>query len=195
MVFKLHILFLLRPVLAPAIVASALFGQPVTVDLDPSKTQIDFTLGDVLHTVHGSFKLKSGHLEFDPQSKAISGQAVVDAASGDSGSNGRDSRMKKNILETDKYPEITFAPTGMQGDFSGGSANVTVAGWFTIHGQRHQVSIPMQVKMSGEEVVAHGKFVVPYVAWGMKNPSTFVLRVNQQVEVEVTAVGPLPRAN
>ena len=48
-----------------ALAASA-FAQPMHVQLDPAATTINFTLGDVLHTVHGVFKLKSGDLWFDP---------------------------------------------------------------------------------------------------------------------------------
>ena len=176
-------------ILLHAAIATAIFAQPIGIDLDPSKTKIGFTLSDVLHTVHGTFKLKSGHIDVNPESKAISGQVVVDAASGESGSGARDSRMNKNILETDRYPEITFSPTAIQGDILATSSSVTVIGWFAIHGQRHQLSIPMQVRMSGGEAVATGKFVVPYVAWGMKNPSTFLIHVNQQVDIDLTVAG------
>ena len=79
----------------------------------------------------------------------------------------------------------------MEGDLAPAApSSVTVEGWFQIHGQRHQLSIPMQIQMSGTEATAKGRFVVPYVAWGMKNPSTFILRVNQQVDIDVTTVIP-----
>ena len=179
----------LAGLLLQALAVSAV-AQPIVIRLDPTKTTIEFTLADVLHTVHGTFTLKSGHFEVNPVGGEISGQAVVDAATGNSGGGMRDSRMKKNILEADRYPEITFTPTKFEGDVRTGSpVSVTVTGWFDIHGQRHQISIPMQVWISGEEASASGKFVVPYVAWGMKNPSTFILRVNEQVEIAVSAVG------
>jgi polyisoprenoid-binding protein YceI len=69
--------------------APLLSAQAATIDLDRSKTRITFTLADVLHTVRGTFQLKRGHIEFDPAAKTISGEVIVDAGTGDSGSSGR----------------------------------------------------------------------------------------------------------
>jgi polyisoprenoid-binding protein YceI len=180
---------LFQCILLGAAAGTAVCAAPVAIDLDPSKTRIEFTLADALHTVHGTFRLKSGHIELNPESKAISGQVLVDASSGESGSRARDSRMKKSILDVDQYPEIAFTPLAVEGDVSGKSSSVTVTGWFEIHGQRHQLSIPMHVAITGDQVSAAGKFVVPYVAWGMKNPSVLLLRVKEQVDVSVAAIG------
>jgi polyisoprenoid-binding protein YceI len=181
-----------RQVLAGFLFSLAAAAQSVPFDLDPAKTRIEFTVADLLHTVHGTFKLKSGHFEVDPGNRTLSGEAVVEAASGESGSVARDGRMKRNILEADKYPEISFTATGFTGTIlTRGPSSVTVTGWFFIHGEKHPVSIPMQVKLASGEVSANGHLVIPYVAWGMKNPSTFVLRVNDKVAVEIFAVGPL----
>src|SRR5450755_3884234 len=79
-----------------------------TIELDPARTTVSFTLPDVLHTVHGTFKLKRGSLKFDSASGAASGEIVVDVASGDSGSGARDKRMHKEILESARYPEAVF---------------------------------------------------------------------------------------
>ena len=43
-----------------ALAASAVAAQDATFHLDPQHTTINFTLGDVLHTVHGTFRLKEG---------------------------------------------------------------------------------------------------------------------------------------
>lgn len=162
----------------------------MAVALDPAKTQILWTLGDVLHTVRGTFQLREGRVRFDPATGAISGNIVVDAGSGDSGNGTRDKRMKRDILETQRYPEVRFAATNVNGRIAAsGPSSVQVKGIFTIHGQPHEITIPINVNVSGSEVSAAGKFAVPYVAWGMKNPSTFVLRVNETVDVEVHAAG------
>ncbi len=178
-----------QAVLLQAIAVTGAFAQPISIDLNPAKTRIEFVIGDVLHTVHGTFKLKSGHIDVNPRTKAISGQIVVDASSGNSGSGARDGRMKQNVLEVDRYAEITFTPSTIEGDLSTRPSSVTVTGWFDIHGQRHRLSIPVQVTMPGDKAVAIGTFVVPYVAWGMRNPSTLFLRVSPQVEIKITAVG------
>ena len=83
-----------------ALVAPAA-AQPVQVTLDRAKTHIDWTLGDVLHTVQGTFQLKSGAILFDPKTGEASGQIVVNAASGNSGNGTRDGKMKKEVLSAD----------------------------------------------------------------------------------------------
>jgi polyisoprenoid-binding protein YceI len=172
--------------------AQSITAQQITMDLDPAKSKIEFVLGDVLHTVHGTFRLKTGHVAFDPISGAVSGEATVDANSGDSGGSLRDKRMKRDILETDRYPDISFAPTKVAGTVSAaGNSPVKVTGWFSLHGQRHEITIPMEVRMSGSDILATSSFSIPYVAWGLKNPSTFMLRVNDHVDIQLTAAGSL----
>ena len=81
----------------------------------PAKTTVNFTLADVLHTVHGSFNVKRGAVHFDPATNKISGEILVDAASGHSGSDGRDKKMRNEVLETARYPDIAFRPDRVEG--------------------------------------------------------------------------------
>jgi len=50
--------------------AGAACAQPTVMELDPAQTRIEFTLGSLLHTVHGSFRLKQGTIRFDPATGA-----------------------------------------------------------------------------------------------------------------------------
>jgi polyisoprenoid-binding protein YceI len=173
-----------------------LCAQESAIDLDAAKTEVAFTLGDVLHTVHGKFKLKRGSLHFDPTTGKISGQVVVDATSGESGSDARDSRMHKNILESAKYPEISFAPDRVDGKVAvQGASQVQVHGTFRIHGADHEITVPADVQMGSSDFSATLHFLVPYVQWGMKNPSTFILKVNDKVEIDIKAVGRIVAAH
>ena len=165
-------------------------AQKVTVHLDPATTEIHWTLTDPLHTVHGTFALKGGLITIDPVTETAQGEVVVDVTSGQSGSRARDSHMQKDVLESAKFPQAIFHPEKVIGTMRPGmSQNVTVKGTFTIHGKDHPLDLTMGIQITGTNVVATTHFAVPYVAWGMKDPSNFVLHVQKQVDVDVVARG------
>jgi len=171
----------------------SLAAQERMVALDPTKTTVQFTLGDILHTVHGRFQLKQGSIVFDPSTGKASGTVVVDANSGDSGSSKRDKRMKRDILEADKYPDISFSPTEIvEGKVAPqGNSQVQLRGIFRLHGADHEIVIPVPVAIQGDQLTARMHFVIQYVAWGLKNPSTLFLRVSDKVNIDITATGHL----
>jgi polyisoprenoid-binding protein YceI len=165
-------------------------AQEAVLELDPAQTQIGFTLGDVLHTVHGTFKLKQGTINLNAATGRASGLVVVDATSGDSGSHTRDHKMHKDILQSTQYPEITFAPQQVQGQvLPAGEFKVQVVGTFTMHGESHTLTLIVQANQTGEQLTANVTFSIPYMSWGLKNPSTLFLRVNSTVDIAIQAVG------
>ena len=171
--------------------AASGWAQEKDFQVNPSQSSVKFTLGDVLHTVHGTFKVKKGNLHIDPSGK-LSGEIVVDAQSGDSGSAMRDRKMHKEVLESERYPEISFRPDRIEGTVPNtGSSQVKVHGFFNIHGVDREITVPAQIESSGDHWTANVHFTVPYQKWGMKNPSTLFLRVNDSVEIDLQATGPL----
>jgi hypothetical protein len=46
----------------------------------------------------------------------------------------------------------------------------------------------VEVEAAHGQYIATLHFVVPYVEWGMKNPSTFILRVSDKVNITVRTV-------
>jgi polyisoprenoid-binding protein YceI len=177
--------------------AGATFAQTrqheIELNFLPAKTIVNFTLGDILHTVHGSFALKRGVVHFDPATNKVTGEILVEAASGNSGSSARDRKMQNDVLESSRYPDIGFRPDRVEGQVIDlGASTIQVHGMFRIHGTEHEITIPVRVEMSPGQWTAASQFTVPYVKWGMKNPSTFVLRVDQSVEIEIRASGDVP---
>ena len=165
-------------------------AQPTTLLCDPAQTTAKFTLGDVLHTVHGEFKVKSCEIHFDPTSSKIDGSIVFDATTGQSGNDGRDRKMHKEVLESARYPEISFRPDRIEGNVAPtGTSSIRVHGMFGIHGAEHEITSPIDVKFDSGHWTASAHFLVPYAKWGMKNPSVFLLRVGDTVNIELQAGG------
>ena len=165
-------------------------AQNQQFQVDPQQTTINFTLGDVLHNVHGTFSLKQGTLQFDPSAGKISGQIVVDAKSGNSDNGMRDRKMHREVLESDRFPEIVFRPDRVDGTVSPqGKSSVQVHGTFSIHGADHEMIIPADVQTSPGHWTATLHFAVPYVKWGLKNPSNLFLKVSESVDIDITTSG------
>ena len=181
--------------LATMILAPASRAQDSIVQIDPAQAKIEFSLSGNMHTVHGKFILKSSAIRFDPSTGKIGGVIVVDATSGDSGNGGRDGRMHREILESAKFPEIVFTPMLMTGVLAAeGSSKVEVSGRFRLHGQDHDVTLPIDVKSDGKNLQITTHIEIPYVQWGLKNPSNFFLRVSDKVAIEIHATGRLQSA-
>jgi polyisoprenoid-binding protein YceI len=179
--------------LAAGASAASLATGETALEFNPGETQVEFTLGAMLHTVHGTFALKRGYFRFDGAGKA-EGELVVDALSGNSGNNSRDSRMHKSILESQKFGEIVFRPDHIEGQVAPqGNSSVQLRGTFTIHGAEHPLTVPVEVEAANGQFKATAHFAIPYVQWGMKNPSTLLLRVSEQADITVHAVGRVTR--
>jgi polyisoprenoid-binding protein YceI len=167
----------------------------IVLTLDPAQSRVHWTVDSTLHRVHGTFALKSGTVHFDPETGKAGGEIVVFAPSGQSGNSSRDRRMHKEILETAKYPDVIFRPTRVEGkvDQSGGS-DVKLGGVFSIHGADHDLTALVHAELTGDRWRGTSKFEVPYVKWGIKNPSNFLLRVKPVVNVELEMSGEIKAA-
>lgn len=162
------------------------------IQLDPDNTQITFTLGATLHTVHGTARVRHGEIVYDPATGAVSGEVVVDGGSLQTGNTRRDRTMHEDVLETAKYPDIRFTPQRAKGTFNPtGESDLELSGTFDLHGSRHDIIVPVHVKAEGDRLSVTARLTIPYVAWGLKDPSFAVLRVEKQVSIEVAFAGPL----
>jgi polyisoprenoid-binding protein YceI len=168
----------------------------IVLTLDPVQSQVHWTLNSTLHTVHGTFSVKSGIVHFNPDTGTAGGEIVVHAASGQSGNASRDKRMHKEILETAQFPDVIFRPTHVDGKVSrSGASDVKVDGTMSIHGATHDVSAQVHAELAGDRWIGTGTFKVPYVQWGIKDPSNFLLKAEPAVTVEVEMSGKIKAAN
>ena len=177
--------------LALALVPAA-SAQQQNFTVNPAASEISFQLGGNTHAVHGSFHVKSGSVTFDNSTRAIGGKIMVDPLSGESGNGGRDQKMKKDVLEASRFTEISFEPRSFQGTVAAtGDSTVQVTGIFNLHGSSHDLTVPMHLHIEGNHVTAQTSFIVPYVQWGLKDPSIFMLKVAKEVGIELKLDGQL----
>jgi polyisoprenoid-binding protein YceI len=160
--------------------------------LDPQATQVSFNLPATGHDVEGALVLKAGRIAFDPVSGAASGEIAIDLGSAVTGNKSRDKQMQKDVLETETYPLAVFRAEKLRGSIpESGSGQVTLDGTLSLHGAEHKVSLPAKIEVEGKSLKAETEIPIPFVEWGMHDPSILMLRVAKVVSVKVLARGTL----
>jgi len=182
---------LLSPLLALAATLPAA-AEDVVVQLDPEATEVSFVLGATGHDVHGTFGFDEGTIRFDPVTGKASGELVVNAADAETGNGSRDKTMHGKVLESDQYPEIVFHVEQVEGALpEQGQGSLQLHGTMEIHGAEHPLTMPAEVDRQGDTIHATTHFDVPFVDWGMEDPSFLFLRVEKNVAVTVETEGHL----
>ncbi len=178
---------------ALAVLSGAAWSQQ-HYEVDPASSEVHFTLGASDGPVKGTFHLTSGEFTLDPANGAMTGTVTVDAASGNSGKKGRDKKMTNEVLKAQTYLTVTFAPEKFSGQLKDtGDSTGQVDGTFTLIGQAHPISVPMTVHMEAGHFTATGEFAVPFVSWGMKDPSFLFLKVDKEVKIQLKLTGTVTR--
>jgi len=167
-------------------------SEPFRLVLDPAATELTFALGATLHTVRGRFALASGEITFDPDTGAASGEIRVDARSGDTGIDRRDDVMHEEVLDSARHPRLVLHPERIE--VSRREADTlagTLLGQIELRGARHPIAIPFEGVRRGERAELTARFDVPWVAWGLPDPSNALLSVEKTLAVAVSARGTL----
>ena len=177
--------FALAVLLSPAALA-----QHQTFVVNPDASEVKMTLNTTHELVNGTFHVQSGSIEFDRSATKMSGSVVVLAASCKTGNGSRDKKMNKDILEVEQYATISFEPKTYTGSLApSGDSTIQVTGIFTLLGTPHEITVPMQVHLEVASATAKAHFVVPYVQWGLKNPSFLIWKAENDVAIDLNLVG------
>jgi len=176
------------------IFAPAALAQHQTFAVNPDASEVKMTLNTTHEVVNGTFHIQSGSIEFDRSTSMMSGSVVVLAGSGKTGNDSRDKKMNKDILKVDQYTTVSFVPKTYTGAIApSGDSSIQVNGVFTLLGNPHDLTIPMQIHMDGSKATARAHFVVPYVQWGLKNPSFMFWKADNDVAIDLFLTGRLPK--
>jgi polyisoprenoid-binding protein YceI len=180
-------------VLALAVtLAPAALAQQQTFAVNPGASEVKITLKTTHELVNGAFHIQSGSIEFDRGTPKMSGSVVVLAGSGKTGNGSRDKKMNKEILRVEQYATVSFEPKSYAGVIApSGDSTIQVTGIFTLLGTPHEITIPMLVHLEGTTATAKAHFTVPYIQWGLKDPSFLFWKADHDVAIDLFLTGQL----
>ena len=186
---KSFVVFALVALLAPTVLA-----QRQTFVVNPDSSQVKMTLNTTHELVNGTFHVQSGSIEFDRSTPKMSGSVVVFAGSGKTGNDSRDKKMNRDILRVGQFATVSFEPKTYTGVITlSGDSTIQATGIFTLLGTPHEITIPIIVHLEGSNGSAKAHFIVPYVQWGLKNPSFLIWNADNDVAIDLLLSGQLSK--
>jgi hypothetical protein len=124
----------------------------------------------------------------------MSGSVVVLAGSGRTGNGSRDKKMNKDILKVEQHATVSFEPKSYAGTIAPSvDSTIQVTGIFTLLVAPHEMTIPILVHLEGTTAAAKAHFVLPYVQWGLKNPSFLFWKADNDVTIDLSLIGRLSK--
>jgi polyisoprenoid-binding protein YceI len=173
----------LAPATAPA--------QWQTLELDAARSRVDMTFHATMHDVEGTLGPASGRIEFDLATREARGEVVVELTEADTEVRRRDRKMHEKILETERYPRAIFRVERVSGvsELRDGANDLQLDGALELHGVSKPVTVLAHAEVRGAAVDATASARIPYLDWGVRDPSFFVIRVAKEVTVRIQAAG------
>lgn len=177
-----------------AFLVSPLRAEKLTLTVDPTASEVNFFLGSTLHDVHGTLGLTEGRLHFDTEGGEAAGLLIIDLIGAKTGNAKRDRKMHQEVLESKLFPKVEFTPRMTEGVLPlQGFGDLQLEGEVALHGSRHPATLQVRAKRVDQRVEATFTLEIPFVKWGLKDPSVFVLRTDKVVQVEGSIEGNLNR--
>jgi polyisoprenoid-binding protein YceI len=162
-------------------------AQASAWELDPTPTVIAFSVRNlsVAH-VDGTFRLASGHVAVaDADVSRSTIEAVIDAASVDTGEPQRDAHLRSaDFLNVARYPTIAFRSTRIE---QGDGVRWKVTGDLTLRGTTRPVLLDVESStVEGTRRSAHVSTTIDRRDFGMTYAG---FAVGKQVVITIDAVG------
>lgn len=161
-------------------------GTKTTWKLDPAHTTVEFSAKHLMiTTVKGRITDVAGTIYIDernPQNSSV--EATLKAASLDTRTDQRDQHLRSgDFLDVEKYPEIKFRSTRIQGD----KQNFRLTGDLTIRDVTKPITLDVEFEGTGKD--PWGGERVGFSASGKIDRREFGLTWNQSLETGGVLVG------
>jgi polyisoprenoid-binding protein YceI len=140
-------------------------ADAVRFRVQPEASEVTFKATSRLMNADGRFHRVSGEIAVDPKDLATAHVSIsVEAASIDTGIGMRDNHLKsEDFFDVKRFPYITFESARVEGS----GRRATVFGRLTVHGVARDVTVPVDVDLTGVAMVATGELVINRRDYGL----------------------------
>lgn len=150
------------------------------LNLIKKSSSLTYSMKNRVHAWTGICGDFTVEVEYDKKSKAISSVKVVaQATSFDSGIPQRD-RDALKILETKRFPSITFVSENITPE----GENLSVKGTLNFHGVSREVAFVTTQKMVAKQLKVKGAFSVKLTDFNLKPPGSFLLKTDDNIDLK-----------
>jgi polyisoprenoid-binding protein YceI len=152
--------------------------------VNPAKADAGFDLKATLHTVHGQTNQVKGEVRVREEADGVlslSGTIEIVAATLDTGNSSRDKTMRNDSLAVEQYPVISLQPARYD------PKSGTLTGALTIRGVTKPTTIAAKLTPQGDRILATGTFDVPWLDFGVPDPSFAIVRVEKIAHAHFSA--------
>lgn len=159
---------------------------PGAWSLDPAHSSVGAVAQHLgISSVHGRFTEFSGRIEIAEEVHRSRVDAVINAASIDTGNEMRDKHLRSpDFLDSDRFPEITYNSRGLT---PAGPDRWVVHGELSMHGARREVDLNLSYLGTGPD--PWGGVRAAFSATAELRRDDFAMNYNQVVQAGISAIG------
>jgi polyisoprenoid-binding protein YceI len=162
---------------------AGLCAQTKSIDVIKDESSITYRLSHPMHHIEATSKDGWFRVEVDPSKRELKGvTAQVDVMTFDGGNSNRDSHAME-VIESMKYPDVTFASTGVRQS----ADSIVVSGKLTFHGVTHEVLMRGVVKWGDHKFTVDGGFDLSLTAFKIERPALLLIPVDDALEFSLRA--------
>jgi polyisoprenoid-binding protein YceI len=159
--------------------------------IEPGGARVEFVMRDNRGGFTGATEQVEGSAtvaQVDAESFTAAVDARADARTLETGNRIRDGQMRRDFLQTDRFPFILFRGTAASRDrLTGGTVRGMLRGALTIRGTAREIEIPVVATVLADEYRVSGEATIRLTEYGIPIPRFLVFVAEDPVTIKIRA--------
>ncbi len=171
------------------------------IEVNDSNTKVEFNVDTTWHVVTGKISGTSGFVKPGEAGipRSIAAEIHFPVAKFDTGWDMRDESLHEHMAK-EEYPEVVLT-AGSIGSLCAEElaaekpCTTTLAAKLKIRDVEKEISLPIEIKQEGENIVVSGDYTLQWAEYNVEDPSILVAKVDPEVTISYSLELPLQNAN